>query len=56
MFTGDSQIRFIDKAFCLNDRSRRQRVCFSRAGTEDIVSRLDITADNRIDPIICISA
>ena len=54
---GDSQVRFLDKAFCVRDRRRRTRVCFPGAGIGDVSDRLeDCMINEGVKPIVCLSA
>lgn len=41
MVVGDSQIRYVDRAFCEKERKRRMRVCLPGAGVQDILDRYD---------------
>ncbi|XP_069946335.1 uncharacterized protein [Cherax quadricarinatus] len=57
LVVGDSQVRYVDRAFCNRNKKMRDRVCFPGAGVGDIVNRLDnIMSGNGNKPIICLSA
>ena len=54
---GDSQVRFLDGAFCARDRQRRSRVCLPGAGIGRVSARIDTCLDeNGTKPIVILSA
>ena len=56
LIVGDSQVRYMDRAFCGKNKNR-MRVCLPGAGVGDIIDRMDnILSGNGNKPIICLSA
>ena len=54
---GDSQTRYLDRAFCDRDRQCRIRLCLPGAGIGEVCDRLDSCLDDKgIKPIVCLSA
>ena len=41
LLIGDSQVRYMDREFCLKERKKRMRVCLPGAGVKDISDRYD---------------
>ena len=57
LIVGDSQVRYLDRAFCARDRKRRTRVCFPGAGVGHVSERIEACMANEgIKPIVCLSA
>lgn len=57
LVVGDSQVRYLDRAFCARDRKRRTRVCFPGAGVGHVSERIEACMANEgIKPIVCLSA
>ena len=57
LVVGDSQVRFLDRAFCARDRKHRMRVCFPGAGIGHVSERIEACmAGEGTKPIVCLSA
>ena len=57
LVVGDSQVRYLDRAFCAKDRKHRTRVCFPGAGVGEVSDRIEACMANEgIKPIVCLNA
>ena len=57
LIVGDSQVRYLDRAFCDRDRRNRTRVCFPGAGVREVGDRVArVMAGEGSKPIVCFSA
>ena len=57
LIIGDSQVRYLDSAFCNKDRKNRTRVCMPGARIGDVVDKLGkCLAGEGVKPVVCLSA